>query len=95
MAKMFRVIKNIFLILTGLLTVPCHLPLLLPALAAFLAGTTVGAFINTHSGLLTALATVYFVAIITYFLSPDTRGEGRRSSQATERSREYGEERWN
>jgi MerE protein len=93
MAKTFRGIKNIFLILTGFLTCPCHLPFLLPALAGLLAGTAVGAFIDTHTGLLTALATIYFVSIVVYFLSRDKRGESQRSSQATERSREYVEER--
>lgn len=86
-------LKNFFLVLTGFLACPCHLPFLLPALAGLLAGTTVGAFIDAHTGLLIALATVYFVGVAVYFLSRDKSRESRRSSQAMERSREYVEER--
>ena len=93
MGNKIKRLKSFFLLLTGVLTCPCHLPFLLPALAGLLAGTAVGAFIDTHTGLLTALATIYFVGIVVYFLSRDKRGESQRSSQATERSREYVEER--
>ncbi len=88
MAKMFRGIKNTFLLLTGFLTCPCHLPFLLPALAALLAGTAVGTFIADNTGLLIALATIYFVGVVVYFLSRDKRSGSQRLSRAMERSRE-------
>ncbi len=67
-------IKSAFLLLTAFLTCPCHLPFLLPALAALLAGTVVGAFIAENIGWLIALATLYFVGVVTYFL----RGQGEK-----------------
>lgn len=77
--------KRVFLLVTGFLTCPCHLPFLLPALAALLAGTAVGAFISENTGLLIALATVYFVGVVIYFLSGKRR---ERSSKPLERVRE-------
>ena len=61
-------VKKAFLIVTGFITCPCHLPFVLPALAAGLAGTAVGAFIANNTGLLIALATVYFIGVVVYFL---------------------------
>lgn len=78
-------IKNPFLLVTGFLTCPCHLPFVLPALAAGLAGTAIGAFISENTGLLIALATVYFAGVVIYFLS----GKRRESpSKPLERVRE-------
>jgi len=93
MAETFRGIQNIFLLLTGFLTCPYHLPFLLPALAGLLAGTTVGTFIGDNTDLLIALATIYFVGVVVYFLSRDKRSGSQRLSRAMERSREYVEER--
>lgn len=73
-----------FLLVTGFLTCPCHLPFLLPALAALLAGTAVGAFIAENTGLLIALSTVYFLGVVIYFLL----AKGGRSSESLERSSE-------
>lgn len=69
MAKRLKGIKGAFLLFTGFLTCPCHLPLVLPALAGLLAGTAAGAFIAENTGWLIALATVYFVGVVIYFLS--------------------------
>jgi len=77
-------IKTAFLLFTGFLTCPCHLPFLLPALAALLAGTAIGAFIAENTGLLIAVATIYFFGVVVYFLS----GLRGKSSESLERSRE-------
>lgn len=77
--------KGAFLLFTGVLTCPCHLPFVFPALAAGLAGTAIGAFISENTGLLIALATVYFVGVVIYFLSGKRR---ERSSEPLERVRE-------
>jgi len=78
-------VKKAFLIVTGFITCPCHLPFVLPALAALLAGTAAGAFIAENKGLLIALATVYFLGVVFYFLSGKRR---ERSSKPLERVRE-------
>lgn len=77
--------KRAFFLFTGFLTCPCHLPFVLPALAGLLAGTAVGAFIADNTGLLIALATVYFAGVVIYFLSGQRR---ERSSKPLERVRE-------
>ena len=81
-------IKTTFLLTTGFLTCPCHLPFVLPALAAALAGTTVGAFISHNIGLLIIIATVYFVGVVIYYLRRNRRGGRELSSEALERSHE-------
>lgn len=78
--------KRIFLLFSGFLTCPCHLPFVLPALAALLAGTTVGAFIAQNTGGLIGLATVYFVGVVIYFFS-GSRTSGK-TIRAPERSNE-------
>ena len=78
-------IKNVFLLVTGFLTCPCHLPFLLPVLAGLLAGTAVGAFITENIELLIVLATVYFAGVVIYFLSAKRR---ERSSKPLEGVRE-------
>ena len=65
---MAKRIKRAFLLFTGIVACPCHLPLVLPALATFLAGTAIGAFIGENTGVLIALATAYFVGVVIYFL---------------------------
>jgi mercuric ion transport protein len=74
-------IKRAFLLVTGAITCPCHLPFVLPALAAGLAGTAVGAFIGDNTGLLITLATIYFFGVVIYFLR-------RRTTRGTERPSE-------
>ena len=80
--------KKAFLLFTGFLTCPCHLPFVLPALAAGLAGTAVGAFIANNTGLLIALATVYFVGVVVYFLSGKRSSGKERSPKVLERPSE-------
>ena len=82
---MARGIKRAFLLITGFLTCPCHLPFVLPALAALLAGTALGAFIADNTVLLIALATVYFVGVVIYFLRVNKGGEMKKTSEALER----------
>lgn len=83
-AKGIKGAKEGFLLVTGFLTCPCHLPFLLPALAGLLVGTAVGAFISENTGLLIAVATIYFFGVVLYFLS----GRGVRSSETRERTNE-------
>lgn len=68
--------KNIFLAISGFLTCPCHLPFVLPALAAGLAGTALGAFIAKNTLLIIVGATIYFVGVVVYFL----RGINKKGS---------------
>ncbi len=49
---------------TALIACPCHLVLLLPAVLGLLGGTTLGAALGAHTGLVLAGATVYFVAAL-------------------------------
>ncbi len=78
-------IKNAFLLITGFLTCPCHLPFVLPALAAGLAGTALGAFIADNTGLLIALATIYFVGVVIYFLTGRKNRERETPSESVKR----------
>ena len=84
MAKI-KGMKGALLLFTGFLTCPCHLPFVLPALAALLAGTAVGAFIGDNTSLLIALATVYFVGVVIYFLKGCKSSGMEKSSKALER----------
>lgn len=81
-------IKRAFLLVTGFLTCPCHLPLVLPALAAGLAGTALGTFISQNTGLLIALATVYFIGVVVYFHRWNTSSGTEQSSESRERLHE-------
>jgi len=81
-------IKKAFILVTGFLTCPCHLPFVLPALAAGLAGTTLGAFISENTGLLIALATAYFVGGVFYFLCLNRSSGREQSSDSPERLHE-------
>lgn len=78
-------VKKPFLIVTGFITCPCHLPFVLPALAALLAGTAAGAFIAENKGLLIALATVYFAGVVIYFVRGRKSGGPDTSAGALER----------
>lgn len=81
-------IKRTFLLVTGFFTCPCHLPFLLPALAAGLAGTALSTFISENIGLLIALATVYFIGVVVYFLRWNTSSGTEQSSESPERLHE-------
>jgi cytochrome c biogenesis protein CcdA len=80
--------KKVFLLVTGFLTCPCHLPFVLPVLAGLLAGTAVGGFIAENTGLLIALATVYFIGVVVYFLRWNTSSGTEQSSESRERLHE-------
>ncbi len=58
-----RITATVFLI-TGFIACPCHLPLTLPLLLAVFGGTTVGAFLASHTGWVAALSTGYFLMAI-------------------------------
>ncbi len=83
MAKTFRGIKNVFLLITGFLTCPCHLPFVLPALAGLFAGTAIGAFIAEKTELLIALATIYFIGVVLYFLRGKKSAGAGRSAEGS------------
>ena len=57
MTKGIKGVREAFLLVTGFITCPCHLPFVLPGLATLLAGTAVGAFIGDNTSLLIALVT--------------------------------------
>ena len=80
--------RRAFLLVTGVLTCPCHLPFVLPALAAGLAGTALATFISENTGLLIALATVYFIGVVVYFLRWNTSSGTEQSSESRERLHE-------
>lgn len=83
-AKEIKGIKEGFLLVTGFLACPCHLPFLLPALAGLLTGTVVGSFIERNTGWLIALATAYFIGVLIYFLRGNKSSGTVKSSEALE-----------
>lgn len=50
--------------ISGLVACPCHLVITLPLALSLLAGTTAGAWLATHQGLVFLVATVYFVVAL-------------------------------
>lgn len=66
-------LRGIFLLTTGVLFCPCHLPFTLATLAGLLAGTAAGAFINEYSSQIILASTLYFIGIVTYALYALTR----------------------
>ena len=71
--------KRGFLIVSGLITCPCHLPLVLPLLVAALAGSTAGTFIQNHMWGIGIAATLYFVFVVLYALKNWTREQASPS----------------
>ncbi len=65
--------KRALLIVSGLITCPCHLPLVLPLLGAALAGTAVGTFIQNHLWGIGIAATLYFIFVVLYLLKKWSR----------------------
>ena len=65
--------KRGLLIVSGLITCPCHLPLVLPLLGAALAGTTVGTFIQNYMWGIGIAATLYFILVVLYALKKWSR----------------------
>jgi hypothetical protein len=59
-----RKTRGYFLIVTGFLACPCHLPVTLPLLVALTAGTAIGAFLANNVWLIVAVSTIYFVGAI-------------------------------
>ncbi len=68
MANGLKAAKGSFLFITAFITCPCHLPFVLPALAALLAGTAIGAFIAENTVPIIVLAAIYFVGVVAYWL---------------------------
>jgi len=66
-------LRGMFLLTTGFLFCPCHLPFTLAALAGLLAGTAAGAFIKEYSSQIILASTLYFIGIVTYALYALTR----------------------
>ncbi len=66
-------VKRGLLIVSGLITCPCHLPLVLPALGVALAGTTVGTFIQNYMWGIGIAATLYFLVVVLYALKKWSR----------------------
>ncbi len=66
-------VKRGLLIVSGLITCPCHLPLVLPLLGAALAGTAMGTFIQNHLWGIGIAATLYFVFVVLYALKKWSR----------------------
>ncbi len=66
-------VKRGLLIVSGLITCPCHLPLVLPLLGVALAGTAVGTFIQNHLWGIGIAATLYFIFVVLYVLKKWSR----------------------
>ncbi len=66
-------VKRGLLIVSGLITCPCHLPLVLPLLGVALAGTAVGTFIQNHLWGIGIAATLYFIFVVLYLLKKWSR----------------------
>ena len=72
--------KRAVLVISGIISCPCHLPLVLPLLAVALAGTTVGTFIQNHMWGIGIAATLYFVFVGLYALKNWTREQASPSA---------------
>jgi len=66
-------VKRVVLVITGIISCPCHLPLVLPLLGAALAGTAVGTFIQNHMWGIGIAATLYFIFVVLYALKKWSR----------------------
>ncbi|HLZ21616.1 MAG TPA: hypothetical protein VKQ30_05805 [Ktedonobacterales bacterium] len=52
------------LMVSGLLTCPCHLPLTLPFAVALLSGSALGGWLANYEGAIVAAASLYFVGAV-------------------------------
>ena len=77
--------KTFSSLLPAFLPVPAIFPFVLPALAGLLAGTALGAFIAEKTGLIIALATIYFIGVVLYFLRGRESAGAGRSAEESER----------
>ena len=71
-----RRIVGVALAVTGFLACPCHLIVTLPLLASLFAGTALGSFLTRNTGLVYALAGIYFVVALAlgyWFLFGESR----------------------
>ncbi len=59
-----RRIGGVVLTVTGFLACPCHLIITLPLLISLLAGTVLGSFLSSNTGLVYTGAGIYFVAAL-------------------------------
>jgi len=77
-------IGGYILVGTALLACPCHLALLLPAVAGLLGGTALGAALGANAGWVLAAATVYFVGALAggLYLLSRRAGRGGRATEA-------------
>jgi mercuric ion transport protein len=80
---MMRRTGGMLLIITGVLTCPCHLIVTLPLLAFVLAGTALGSFLTRNTGLVFIFADIYFIValLLGYWL---LFGPARRMSNMEE-----------
>ncbi len=67
--------RGYFLLVTGFLACPCHLPLTLPLLIAWTAGTALGVFLANNGMLIAGISTAYFVSALALGWRYLTRGE--------------------
>jgi mercuric ion transport protein len=65
---MRRTLGGYFLLVTGFLACPCHLPLTLPLILGLLSGTAIGAFLAAHTGVLVGFSTAYFLGALAWGL---------------------------
>jgi hypothetical protein len=73
-----RRIGGVVLTVTGFLACPCHLIIALPLLISLLAGTALGSFLSSNTGLVYIGAGIYFVvalALGAWFLFGPKRGK--------------------
>lgn len=61
---MVKKIGGYFLVVTGFLACPCHLPLTLPLALALLSGTALGAFLTLNQGLVVTGTILYFIGAV-------------------------------
>lgn len=73
-------VKRAVLVTSGIISCPCHLPLVLPLLAVALAGTTVGTFVQDHMWGIGIAVTLYFVFVVLYALKNWTREQVNSSA---------------
>ena len=59
-----RRVSGVLLTVTGFLACPCHLIVTLPLLASLLAGTALGSFLTSNTGLVYTGASIYFVVAL-------------------------------
>ncbi len=58
--------RGYFLIVTGFLACPCHLPISLSLLLTLTAGTAIAAFLANNVWLIIAFSTIYFVGALAF-----------------------------